>query len=135
MRVPLLRLSSMKGVITWKCISCDISHVRPVNFEVVGHGCAARLAKLSTFVLSARRHINVHTLCRPCALERIHYSSTEQLELIQEKRSQTNLGRNRLWARREWDLWTSVEDCQKINRAIETGGQFSIRLVTYFEIK
>lgn len=108
----------MKGKISWSCVSCLGSEGHKLDIKLVPYDPGASFTVLWSYILPAKRRINIYTLCQ-CCLENTGDSSTEeQMNMILKRKNQQLFGKRGGWTRQQWNFWIPSLESQGIKDAM-----------------
>lgn len=119
----------MKGTVSWFCVSCQHTDSHRMKIKFTGHEPGSYFVCVWSYLLPAKRRININTLCANCLEETNLLSSKEQRAFIQKKKVQIMFERRVAWAKQEWDIWVTCRECQRINESLPQNGGLHVHLV------
>lgn len=100
-----------------------------MKIKFTGHEPGSYFVCVWSYLLPAKRRININTLCANCLEETNLLSSKEQRAFIQKKKVQIMFERRVAWAKQEWDIWVTCRECQRINESLPQNGGLHVHLV------
>ncbi|CAG8894652.1 unnamed protein product [Penicillium egyptiacum] len=102
--MDLANVLSLTGTVTWFCVSCHDVGPHRMKIKFIGHEPGSYFVCFWSYLLPAKRRININTLCTNCLGGTNLLSSKEQREFIYKKKDQIMFERRVTWAKQEWDL-------------------------------
>lgn len=118
----------MRGTVSWACVSCLETFYRPISIKFIPYDPGATFITFWSFVLPAKKYVNIHTLCSSCMHELQCHQPEEQLAVILKKRDQVAYTKRLSWVNQQWDLWISCVECQRINEVFQETGEVILHL-------
>ncbi|CAG8901455.1 unnamed protein product [Penicillium egyptiacum] len=119
----------MKGTVSWFCVSCHNSDAHRMKVKFTAHEPGSCLVCVWSYLLPAKRRININTLCANCLEETNLLSSKEQRAFIHKKKDQIMFERSVAWVKQEWDFWVTCRECQRINESLQQNKGLHVHLV------
>lgn len=119
----------MKGTVSWVCVSCHASDSHRMKIKFTAHEPGSYFVCVWSYLLPAKRRININTLCANCLKETNLLSSKEQRAFIHKKKDQVMFERTVAWAKQEWDFWVTCRECQRINGSVQQDEGLHIHLI------
>lgn len=124
----MLTSPRMKGTVTWFCVSCHDIDSHRMKIKFTGNEPGSYFVCVWSYLLPAKRRININTLCTNCLEETNLLSSKDQREFIYKKKDQIIFEERVVWAKQEWDLWVTSRECQRINESVQHNGGLCVHL-------
>ena len=119
----------MKGTVCWSCLSCLVSGNQKLDIKLVPYDPGSSFTVMWTYILPAKRRINVYTICQTCLAAIGCSSFEEEMEMILKiKNLQLFLERKAVWRKQEWKFWVHNREFQEIQRAVRENQEIFLHL-------
>lgn len=119
----------MKGTVSWSCVSCHESDSHRMKIKFIAHEPGSYLVCVWSYLLPAKRRININTLCAICLEENNLPPSKKQRAFIHKKKDQIMFERSVAWAKQEWEFWVTCRESQRINESWQHNEGLHVHLV------